>query len=517
MIDVDNKFHEAARGQVITPTVAPYISFTKELDPSVGIFTLDQSVLDGPDILALREPNVLQIWDLYKYLDYSDRLVKISLSRSIEFPYTVQIGQADITFDNHDAYFTPGSGSAIDENNLPGRPVRIYAGFQGQGSIPQLVGLTEDTPDINQGSRTADYHVNDFLTSICESSLLEVVDMRDARTDEVLAAIVEQFGLTSSQYNFEQGANVIPFVFFDIGDNAGDAIRKLVQAENGRFWLDELGILLFQARASFNDELAMTFSEYSIIEVRPSENSQMVNHVKIQAEIREVQEYQYVYTKSPSGDRTSNLWVISQNFSNEISCSLEDPCYDVQNPTLGRSSNVSWFTCKDANGNPVTGGVSATSRLTSNALIITFTNTNNFDVEIDEMRLYGEPAKVTNLLKYDAQDENSVEEYGEHILEINNNEFFQSEDQADLFARYMLYERSKYNPILNVEVKGDFSLMLGDIIELQGEFAGTYIVDGVNWEYGPGYLATTLTVHQYNAPSYFTLDSSTLDGTDVLR
>lgn len=517
MISVDNKFHEAARGQIITPVVSPYISFTKELDPSVGIFTLDQSVLDGPDILALREPNVLQIWDLYKYLDFSDRLVKVSLSRSIEFPYTVQIGQADITFDNHDGYFTPGSGSAIDENNLPGRPVRIYAGFQGQGSIPQLVGLTEDTPDINQASRTADYHINDFLTSICESSLTEVVDMRDVRTDEVLAAIVEQFGLSPSQYNFEEGANVIPFVFFDIGDSAGDVIKKLVQAENGRFWLDELGILRFQARASFNDELAMTFDEYAILEVRPADNSQMINHVKIQAEIREVQEYQYVYTKSSSGDRTSNLWVIDPNFSNEISCSLEDPCYDVQNPTLGRSSSVSWFTAKDANGNEITSGITATSRLTSNALIITFTNTNNFSVEIDEMRLYGEPAKVTNFLDYEAYDEESVEEYGERPLEITNNEFFQSENQADLFARYMLYERAKYNPILNVEVKGDFSLMLGDIIELQGEYAGTYIVDGINWEHGPGYLFTTLTVHQYNAPHYFTLDSSELDGTDVLR
>lgn len=518
MIHVDEKFHELARGQVISPTVSPYISFGKELDPSVGIFTLDQSLLDGPDILALQEPNTLQIWDLYKYLDYSDRLVKISLSRSVEFPYQVQIAQADITFDNHDAYFTPGSGSAIDENNLPGRPVRIYAGFQGMGSIPQLVGTTKDTPDINQGSRTADYHIDDFLTTICDSSLTDVVDMRDARTDEVLAAIVEQFGLTPAQYNFDEGENVIPFVFFDVGDRVGDVIKKLVQAENGRFWLDELGILRFQARGSFSDSLAMTFDEYSILEVRPSDNSQMVNKVTIEADIREVQEFQVVYSKSPSGDSVSgNLWVISQNFSNTISCSLEDPCYDVVNPTLGRSSSVSWFTAKDANGNEVTSGISATSRLTSNALVITFTNTNNFDVEIDELQLFGEPAKVTNHLKYEAFDDDSIEEYGERSLEITNNEFFQSEGQAESFARYMLYERANYNPVLDVEVKGDFSLMLGDIIELQGEFAGTYIVDGVSWEYGPGYLVTTLKVHQYNAPHYFTLDSSILDGTDVLK
>ena len=518
MISVSDGFHESARGQVIQPIVAPYISFAKDYDPDIQFFTLDVSVLDGTDILATTDTNPLQIWDLYNYTNYSDKLVSMTLSRSVEFPYTVQIAQCDITFDNHDGYFTHGSGSAIDQYNLPSRPVRIYAGYQGQGSVPQLVGLTSQMPDINQGSRTADYHVDDFLVQICESSLAEVVDMRDARTDEVLSAIVEQFGLTQSQYDFEQGANTIPFVFFDVGQDAGEAIRKLVQAEGGRFWLDELGILRFQARGSFEDTTAMTFDEYSIIDVRPADDSQMVNRVRIQADIREVQEYQVVYTKSPEGENSTSLWGVSHNFSNTIACSLEDPCYDVVNPTLGKSSSVSWFTCKDGNDDPVTTGVSATSTLTSNALIVTFTNTNNFDVFIDEMQLFGEPAKVTNVLDYEAYDDTSVEEYGEHLLEITDNQFFQTDEQADLYARYMLYERANYNPVLDVDVKGDFSLMLGDIIELRGtEYAGTYIVDGINWEAGAGYLATTLRVHQYNAPSYFTLDESVLDGTDVLK
>ena len=519
MISVSDGFHKAARGQIIQPIVAPYISFAKDYDPNITFFTLDQSVLDGSDILATTDVNPLQIWDLYNYSDYSDRLVSLQLSRSVEFPYTVQIAQCDITFDNHDGYFTHGSSSAIDQYNLPSRPTRIYAGYEGQGAVPQLVGLTSQMPDINQGARTADYHVNDFLVQICESSLSQVVDMKDVTTDEVLAAIVEQFGLTSSQYDFETGSNTIPFVFFDVGQDAGEAIRKLVQAEGGRFWLDELGILRFQARGSFENTTAMTFDEYSIIDVRPSDNSQMVNRVRIEADIREVQEYQVVFTKSASSTSTSsNLWVVSHNFTNTISCSLQDPCYDVVNPTLGKSSSVSWFTCKDSNGDPVTTGVSATSTLTSNALIVTFTNTNNFDVEIDEMQLYGEPAKVVNRLEYEAYDDTSLEEYGEHLLEITDNQFFQSDEQADLYARYMLYERANYNPVLEVDVKGDFSLMLGDIIELRSkEYAGTYIVDGVNWEKGAGYLATTLKVHQYNAPSYFTLDESVLDGTDVLK
>ena len=519
MISVSDGFHKAARGQIIKTIIAPYISFAKDYDPDITFFTLDQSILDGTDILATTDTNPLQIWDLYNYIDYSDRLVGLTLSRSVEFPYTVQIAQCDITFDNHDGYFTPGSGGTIDQYNLPSRPVRVYAGYEGQGAVPQLVGLTSQMPDVNQGSRTADYHVDDFLVQICDSSLAEVVDMADVRTDEVLAAIVEQFGLTPSQYSFEAGSNTIPFVFFDVGQDAGEAIRKLVQAEGGRFWLDELGILRFQARGSFENTTAMTFDDYSIIDIRPSDDSQMVNRVRIEADIREVQEYQVVYKKTSSGNSTSsNLWVVTKNFTNTISCSLEDPCYDVVNPTLGKSSSVSWFTAKDSNGDPVTSGVSATSTLTSNALIVTFSNTNNFDVEIDEMQLYGEPAKVINRLEYEAYDNDSVEEYGEHLLEITDNQFFQSDEQADLYARYMLYERANYNPVLEVDLKGDFSLMLGDIIELRNtEFDGTYIVDGINWEAGAGRLSTTLKVHQYNAPSYFTLDESVLDGTDVLK
>lgn len=517
MISVSDSFHKAARGQVISPIVKAYISFSKELDPDVGYFELDKSQLNGSDILGTQETNPLQIWDLYKYVDYSDRVVQINVSRSVEFPYLVQIAQADITFDNYDGLFTPGSRSAIDENNLPGRPVRIHAGFQGEGLIPQFVGLSEDMPDINQGSRTADYHANDFLVSISEGSLSEVIDMRDVRTDEVLSAIVEQFGLTPLQYKFEEGANIIPFVFFDIGENAGDAIKKLVQAEGGRFWLDELGVLRFQARGSFSDKTAMTFDEYSILDVRPSDNSKMVNYVKIETDIREVQEYQVVFKKASSGDNVSNnLWVISPKFTNTISCSLEDPCYDIQNPTLGKSSTVSWFTAKDSNGNQITSGISATSKLTSNALIITFENTNNFAVEIDELELFGEPAKVVDQLKFEAYDDESVAEYGEHILSITDNQFFQSADQAELYARYLLYERAKYNPVLDVDVKGDFSLMLGDIVELQGEFPGTYVVDGIEYEY-MGYLVTTLKVHQYNAPKYFTLDQSILDSDEVLK
>ena len=50
MIEVTDNFHKAAFGQIINPIVRLYVSFDKQLNDG-GFFTLDESVLDGSDIL----------------------------------------------------------------------------------------------------------------------------------------------------------------------------------------------------------------------------------------------------------------------------------------------------------------------------------------------------------------------------------------------------------------------------------------------------------------------------------
>lgn len=482
----------------------------------VGYFTLDQSLLDGTSLLGSSEDNPIQLWDTYDYTDYTDRLVSVDMEHSFEFPYSVQSAIADFVFENTDNYFTPTQGSAIDEYNLPRRPIKIYAGFANETVVPQFVGITEGMVDIDEKKAVAKYTALDFLTEIAELTLDSTIAMRNVRTNEVLAKIVEQFGVLPSQYNFENGDNIIPFVFFDKGQNAGEAIRKLVQAEAGRFWLDEMGILRFQKRYTVSQQPMITLPEYSIISAKPSGANKIINHINITCDLREVQEYQTVYTKKGSGDSTSNLWVVGANSSITRQCSLEDPCYDVQLPTLGHATSVSWFTAKTAGGVEVTSGITTTGELSTNAYTVTFTNNNNFAIEIDEIELWGEPAKVYDVLEYDSYDDESVEKYGEQLLEINDNQFFQSFNQAQNFAVYTLSERANYNASLDLTIKGDFSLQLGDYIEIEGDYAGAYVIDGIKWHLGVGNLETTLKVHKYTPVDYFTLDVSRLDGTDVL-
>lgn len=519
MIPVPDKFHELAAGQVINPIAGLYISFDKAISEDVDFFTLNQSVLDGNDLIGSSDPfNVIQVWDLYAYTDYSDRLVTATVSRSFEFPYNTQSAMLDFTLANTDGYFTPGSKSSIDIYNLPARPVRFYAGFQGQSMVQNFIGITQDMPDIDNNSRIVEYHALDFLTSISNQTLNQVVDMRDARTDEILAVIVEQFGLSSDQYEFDEGAVTIPFVFFDVGQDAGEAIRQIVQAEDGRFWLNESGILRFQARTNHNDSVALNIPAYSIIDITPTGVDNMINRVKIYADVREVQEYQNVYEKkATSSSSTSNLWVVPANSTLAISASLSDPCYDVQVPTLGKNSGVSWFTAIKSDTTEVTSGVTATGSLTTNSYDLVFTNTNGFAVEIDALYLWGEPAKVVNQIEYDYYDSEAVEKYGEKVLEISDNPFFQSYAEAERYASHILNEYCYYNAVVEAEVKGDFSLQLGDVVTLaDDEFGGAYIVDAIEYSLDPGNLTTNLLLHKYIEPNPFTLDQSKLNSNDLL-
>lgn len=528
MINVSEQFHKLAFGQIISVAMRLSISFGKNLRGG-GFFTLNQSQLNGSDILKFAASNAdTQGWDFYDYSDYSDRLVSCSWERSLEFPYQLQSAMADFTLDNHDGYFTPVSTkSPIGENNLPARPIKLSAGFTGgtiQEQVPQFVGITEGLPSINTAGATVSYHAIDFLYNICNQTLRATIDMRDARTDEVIAAILESYGLSPTQYKLARGQFTIPFVFFDIGDSIGDALKQLVQSENGYMWLDEEGVVRFENSSAFagNTEPVAELSDYDIMSLESGSFSDIVNHVKISAELREVQEWQEVFTKSESTETIStSLWVVPANGTFTIGCSLGDPCYDIVAPTLGRASSVSWFTAFDEHLEPVEDGITASGVLSSSSYTITFTNTHDYPVEINEMKLWGEPAKVYDVLDYDAYDDESVEKYGDQVLEISTNQFFQTYNQASIFARTLIKQRGNYNRIVKAQIKGDFSFQLLDMIKIattSGVYDGLYHILGVSYEMERGRLTTYLNLNGASIEDgVFTLNVSKLNGEDLIQ
>lgn len=527
MIGVSDNFHKAAFGQIIMPIVALYVSFDKQLKEG-GFFTLNQSQLNGPDLLRFAASDAdTQSWDFYDYKDFSDRLVSVNWERSLQFPYQIQCGMVDFTLSNTDGYFTPlNPKSSIGANNLPARPMRLAAGFRyGNSSelIPQFSGITDGLPTVNQYSKTADYHAVDFLYDICNQELTAAISMRDAKTGDVIAAILQSYGLSPTQYKLAKGRFTVPFVFFDVGASIGDALKKLVQSENGFMWLDESGVVRFETTAATAGatEIVATLSDYDIMEITPGELSDIVNRVKITAEIRKVQEWQEVYTKSESSQTVSdNLWTIAPNGTLTMSCGLSDPCYDIVAPTINRATSVSWFTAQDEHFNPVTSGVTATGVLSSNAYTVTFTNTHNYVVEITEMKLWGEPAKVIDVINYDAYDDESVAKFGNQTLEVSDNQFFQTYYQANAFARAIIGEHKDYSRTIKVKIKGDFSFQLLDLIRLETAdevYNGIYRILSLSYSWDGKQLTTDVTLNGTNIEEgKFTLNISRLNGEDVL-
>lgn len=513
---VSPQFNQLANGDIRPLSWGAYMSFDKAFDPGITWFTLNQSVLNGNDVLGVAEDNPLLPWSQYEYQDYSERLNYMSIERSLEFPYSVVSAIADFQLNNYDKYFTPNSDSPISSYILPKRPVRLLQGFSNT-VLPQFVGLTEGMPEIDHIAGTATFTAMDFLTWIYDMPIRNTIAMQDVYTGEVLANVFQQFGLTPDQYDIAKGRNKIPFLFFEKEQvTAGDIIRPLMQAEMGMLWLDEQGIIKFRPRLEQPSEPVYYFDHDSINSLETSEDDQIINHVIINTDVREVQEYQAVYSKS---ETDTTLHVVPAGGTYTLPAQLSDPCLTIEDPTPGENSSVSWFTAALPDGTPVNSGVSVTAtELKTNTFDITFTNSNGFAVNVNQLYLWGQPARQISLEPtiYEAFDDDSVAKYEEKTLTIDNN-FIQSVSQADSLALMLLDEYAEYNDIVEIEVKGNPALQLSDIIGVYyNEYSGYYRIIGITNKIQDAKFTQILKCRRYTPRHWFTLNQSTLNGSDVL-
>lgn len=510
---VDPAFTQTSQGELIPVDYDFTVAFDKQFDPNITWFTYDVSQYNGGDLYAPTDDNELQEWDKYKYTSYKNRIVTLDYSRSIDFPYSVQSAIADVTLDNYDDLFTPFSDPTLGQYMIPKRPLRLYSGYQGVGLLSQFVGLSQSSPQVDDDTKIASITAMDFLSEIFELPLNTTVAMRDAYTGEVIEVILQQFGLLPTQYNIARGRNRIPFVFFEKKNiKAGEVLRRLMQAEMGNLWLDEQGIIRFEPRLMNEESPVMTFNESNILNIESTGDAEIINKVLITAPLREVQEFQPVWTKTRTSS-TSSLHVIPAMSSREITVSLSDPCYSIVPPTQGYASNVSWFVATRPDGSEVPSNVTVISdEVRTNSYVMTFANTNNFDVNIEEAEVWGEPAKEYDVLEYENSKDDSVAIYGEQTLEISN-DFFQTYDNCRSFAITLLDSYANYAGIIKMDVMGNPALQLGDIIQVNSDpYTDTYKIISIVVSLPEKF---TIQARRYSVREWFTYDVSQYNSTNV--
>lgn len=461
------------------------------------------------------------------YMDVKNRTISISTSRSVEFPHTVQSATCDLELDNHDKKFSYSNHSELGPYILPNRPMAIELGFKEVGTVPHFYGNTIMPKYQGEFEEVATFTANDDLSKLGENHLPNMIMLRDVRTDEAIEAILVDLGVPSDKYELEEGANRIPFVYFDADKSVGNALKELVQAENGALWQDEKGIIRFAARNTnaFSQDPVMVFDKTNTIAVEPSHVDNIVNSVSITADIRKVESRQQIFTADNANGYQSEAaednYRVAANGSISIWLSLDDPTWTCSNPVLNGPANSSTFTAVDLSGNEVSSNVSATGTLFATSYKIDFINTNSFPVSINQITLWGEPAKLIGgqAVEYFATDDDSVSKFGTYQLDITGNHCFGSVENMKRYALDILNKYADYNAVVKLRAKCDPALQLGDVVQLAlPNYTGRYTIRGIETQLTADGLSTTLTLNLLVSGEVgpFILDQSKLDGADLL-
>lgn len=519
MQTVPSSFHQKSQAGIRKHRWSLLMSFDKVFDNTITFFTLDSSNLDGTDVLAPVDNNPIQYWDFYNYVSHTDRVVSLEWSRDVAFPFSVQSSVASVVLNNFDNYYSSHTNSPINQYLLPGRPIKLLVSYENETLLQQFVGLTQGKPELDQSARTAKFESLDYLSEIFKLELSESVAMSNVRTDEALAALFTQFGITSSQYRLARGRNVIPFLFLEQGKSGSEAFREIMQAEGGQLWIDEQGLIRFDERLIPATGPVFTFSESNISSIATSGETEIINRIKITSNIREVQLPQPIHAGSGqlSSPTLSDPVIIPASGTVTYNIKLDNPLAGYSQPTLGILTTDSWFTVTTSTGINIASNVSVTSSaLTLNQLSVTFTNTNGYDAYITAIEVYGQPAKIVDTINYEAFDQVSIDKYGEHLLDIKN-DMFGSESNCESFAYTVLDAYSEFDSIIELSVKGNPALQLGDIIwidttKIKGQFQMIKTSNSIS----PSGVSQIIKAKRYNPRYWFILDTSEFDGSDVL-
>lgn len=487
------------------------MSFPRVYQPSVQFFTIGVSTIGGTHIIK-GDGSVVSEWDKYQYDDYSNRVKSIEVTRTEEEVNSTALAQADIVLNNFDNYFTPNRGSAIQNFILPYRPAKLYGGF-GEEALPQMVGLTEKMPTIDEKSRTASFHIIDFMYSLFNRPLDQAVLYQGKRTDEILASLMILAGISPTQYSFDYGYNIIDYAYFEKGTKFGDAVKELMEAEMGRFYMDELGVIRFKNRQNFNSSPVWFFNENNILDIQTSKQDDIINVVEIKANVREVQANQKMW-------ELQSVQRVPANSTLDVWADFDDPITQVDLPLYITSALTSLYTTnkiEDGSGDPVTSNFDITSTsLFSTSYKMTFTNTNAFDVYVNTLEIFAKPAKVVKQIYIRQIDPVSIAKYDERVLTIEN-DYFNNEGDATSKAIILLSDNSTYQNQFVLTVKGNPALQIGDPVNISvWGSAAVYVIKKIVNRWEAGKYTQFLTVRKKVFVTYFTVGVSTIGGTDVI-
>ncbi len=463
----------ADRGEFTATTRHPKfklrIAWNRSIDNTITFAVVDSSTVGGKDIVQGTQ-TVLTKPDLFNYTDETEKVIKIETERILEEPLGgIAYAQADITLDNNDKRFTPNISATVGTALFPNRPTKIYLGLKIRDvdkAVPNVYGLTK-MPRENKSNRTLEIHIFDYLKFIDEFAL-ESTMYEDQRSDEIVADIlVNKVGFSTDQMVLATGLNKIPFAWFEKDTTAGQAIRKICEAEEAILYQDETGMLKFETRrkpreAPWNAAV-YTINPEDILLWEELRDPIIINRCVVKGEPRTVQALDEIY-------RSGVIEEVPGNGSLEIWASFEDPVTLITDPVANTDYVAN--AASDGSGADMTSDISiVTTAFARNAKLV-ITNANSGAAHLTLLRLRGTPAEITNPIKKYFEDGASISKYDRHEIVIEN-DFINNESFAKYLAKTIVNKYSAPKKSLILTVPAIPTLQLRDIITVKDKDQGT--------------------------------------------
>ena len=512
MQTTSSKFQTILNNHVRKVSARVFASFDKAYDDAVEFFTIGVSSIGSGDMIAPNDADTVQGWDKYEYTEYTDRLLSSEITNQIDETSGVTSAFADITLNNYDDFFTPGSGSLVDGYVLPRRPFRLYGGFDTE-TLPLFVGLSDSIPEYDKDAKTVRFHLIDMLSEVLERDITESILLQDVNTDDVLDYLFQLVGLVPSQYSLDSGFNNVNFFFIESGKKMLDVVKDLMVAEQGRLYMDELGIIRFKNRQNYTDMAVHNFDKSNSIKAEDN-GDPIVNQVKVKAHIMASDVYKMIYQSSSvitvPGNSSVDVW---SDFSNPIlSCDapvffIADAGYSFYTSSY-RSDAYDYATSDDY--------ITVNFTLFSKASKTTFTNSNVDTIYIIALQLWGVQIIESNIINLIEQDDLSIEKYGIYTEEIDS-PYIQDIDSAIGRAKIRLYDLSEPGTTVKLTEIGNPALQISDGVDLNIDgYQDLYSILKIYEHYEVGNYTQELVVRQKDIIKYFQIGVSEIGGIDAI-
>ena len=510
-----DEFTRISQADVRELNFAVRMSFDKVFDDDINFFEIGTSVIGGSDFIP-GTGDVVQEWDKYTYIDVSGRVTEIEWQREVKPFSGFSLGMADVVFDNYDDYFTPGGSSEVADYILPYRPIRIYAGF-GADVIPVFIGLTEKMPEINEKSKTATFHCVDFLYSILERPLLESAMYVGQTTDTIISNLLQLVGLSTLQFELDTGFLTVPYASFRKDEKLKHALEKILQAEQGRLYLDEQGTIRFKNRQNISTSTIMSLNAYTnIVDYKTLKQDQIINVAEVKSHVVEVganQEYYELPIDDPitvPAGGSFEVWVDIGKVTG-----VDAPVYIDSATTSSFSVNTASDGSGSANSTDVT---LSSSSLLGESFKMTFANANVADLYITDLRLFATPVIKGKPIYVVEENASSKTKYDERVKTIEN-EYIQTEADATSLATTVLSDYAIHGRITQLKIKGTPALQVDDAVHVNlydnnGDFRVMKIMNKISQ---PAKYEQYIEVKELQVITYFTIGTSLIGGDDQIK